>query len=189
MDEREEKIIDAAKRVIARYGMKRTTMNDIAAEAGIARQTLYNVFANKDEVMRGSIRLHTDRALAAIDDDMTADMPLAEQLDVAFKHLVIEPYDMVQAMPDADDFISGLGVQKEAMDAAVARYRDAFRRILAPHAGRIETAGMTVDQLAATVQIASKAAKYEAKDRDHLLEILAALKAMVVRTLNGTGAG
>ena len=48
MEQREVKIVDAAFRVFSRYGVKRTTMNDIAEEAGLVRQTLYTVYKNKD---------------------------------------------------------------------------------------------------------------------------------------------
>ena len=58
---RDEHIIDAAKRLFLRYGVKRTGMNDIAEEAGISRQTLYKSFANKDAVLQATIRLLADQ--------------------------------------------------------------------------------------------------------------------------------
>ena len=66
MDEREKPIVEAAIRVIMRYGVKRTTMNDIAGEAGIVRQTLYNVFQNKEDVLRATIRYVTETSINEI---------------------------------------------------------------------------------------------------------------------------
>ena len=50
MNEREKKIIEAAVEVFHRYGVKRASMSDIADEAGVSRQTVYNAFSNKDEL-------------------------------------------------------------------------------------------------------------------------------------------
>ncbi|MEM9104699.1 MAG: helix-turn-helix domain-containing protein, partial [Pseudomonadota bacterium] len=97
MSKREENIIEAAIRLFIRYGVKRTGMNDIAAEAGIARQTLYNVFANKDAVLQATIRLMADRAAAGIEAGLKDTHDLSEQLDVIFKHIVIDSFELLDA--------------------------------------------------------------------------------------------
>jgi AcrR family transcriptional regulator len=89
---REEKIIDASVRVFSRYGVKRTTMNDVALEVGIARQTLYTVYSSKDEVLRATIRLFTDRSLANIEAATAAAASLRDKLDVVFAQMVIKPF-------------------------------------------------------------------------------------------------
>ena len=43
-------LLDGARRAVAAQGTRRTTMNDIAAEAGVAKATLYNHFRTKDDV-------------------------------------------------------------------------------------------------------------------------------------------
>ena len=43
-------LLDAAVRLLAERGTRRTSMTDIAHAAGIAKGTLYNHFRNKDEV-------------------------------------------------------------------------------------------------------------------------------------------
>ena len=48
MDERHLDILKAAWAMFARYGFGKTTMSDIANEAGVARQTVYNAFSSKD---------------------------------------------------------------------------------------------------------------------------------------------
>ncbi|HEX5493609.1 MAG TPA: helix-turn-helix domain-containing protein [Mycobacteriales bacterium] len=44
-------LLDGALRSVARHGARRTTMNDIATEAGIAKATLYNHFRTKENVL------------------------------------------------------------------------------------------------------------------------------------------
>lgn len=42
------RILDAAQRLFLRYGVKRTSMDDVAREAGIAKGTLYLYYSSKD---------------------------------------------------------------------------------------------------------------------------------------------
>ena len=60
----ENHIIIKAIEVVSRHGIQKTTMGDIADAAGVSRQTLYNKFANKDEVLRGAIRYTSEAGLA-----------------------------------------------------------------------------------------------------------------------------
>ena len=45
-----EAILDAAFRRFARYGYRRTSLGDIADEAGLSRPALYHYFRNKEDV-------------------------------------------------------------------------------------------------------------------------------------------
>ncbi len=185
MKEREEQIIEAAMRLFTRYGVKRTGMNDIAAEASISRQTLYNAFANKDAVLQATIRLLTERALASIEIGLKDAEELGDQLDVIFKHIAIEPFDLMHASPNAEDIVSGFNAssQKE-LAAAADRNKAVLTEVLAPYSSTIESSDLTVDQLADFVQRSASAAKYTAGSRKHLLSLLAALR---ISTLKVTG--
>lgn len=181
MASKEVGIIEAAIRVFSLYGVKRATMSDIASEAGIARQTLYNAFANKDELLRGAIRWHADHALAAISREVDRDMPLDEKLDVAFKHLVVEPYQALHASPHADDIISGFNqAAKDELAAADKRYRAAIEKILTPHRAQLRAADMNARQLSDLIQKSAAAFKHGARDRKHLLTLLNSLKRLVL---------
>ena len=46
-----EEILDEARRLFQQYGLKKTTMDDIALASGKAKSTLYYYFKNKDEVI------------------------------------------------------------------------------------------------------------------------------------------
>jgi AcrR family transcriptional regulator len=50
-----ELILDATDRLLARYGFRKTTMEDIAQEAGVSRRTIYLHFRSKEEVGLSSI--------------------------------------------------------------------------------------------------------------------------------------
>jgi TetR/AcrR family acrAB operon transcriptional repressor len=49
-DERQQQILDAAAAVIVRLGYDKTTMSDIAEEAGASRRTVYQYFNGKEEL-------------------------------------------------------------------------------------------------------------------------------------------
>jgi AcrR family transcriptional regulator len=49
-DGRRQRIMDGAMAVVLRYGFQRTTMDDVAKEAGISRPALYLLFKNKTEI-------------------------------------------------------------------------------------------------------------------------------------------
>ena len=187
MDEREENIVEAAKAVFSRYGVKRTTMSDIAAEAGIVRQTLYNAFPNKDEILRATIRLHAERSLAAIEAGCAATADLGDQLDIVFKHLVISPYDQVRSSPHADEIIMGLSAAAQDEIAIVdERYRAAVEALLAPYARTLRSAGLTPSGLADLVHQSWVGFKHKARNKKHLVELLASLKILVLRVAGDT---
>jgi AcrR family transcriptional regulator len=48
-------ILDATDRLMARYGFRKTTMEDIAREAGVGRRTIYLHFKGKEDVGLSSI--------------------------------------------------------------------------------------------------------------------------------------
>lgn len=182
MENREEIILDAAGRVFLRYGVKRSTMNDIAEEAGLARQTLYNAFANKDEVVRGTIRLHTDRALAAIEAALPGCTSLGDKLDAIFTHMAVEPFEALQAYPHAEDVIDGFGqAGREEKALANERYLAVMRRVLEPLANEIEAGGQTVPELSRLVLVSAIACKHSVETKKELLVLLAALRDLVLR--------
>lgn len=51
-EERRSLIIDKARELFAKFGLKKTTMNDIASACGIAKASLYYYFGGKEEIFR-----------------------------------------------------------------------------------------------------------------------------------------
>ena len=181
MDEREIKIIDAAIAMFSRYGVKRTTMNDIASEAGIVRQTLYNVYANKNEILRAAIRLYTDRALEAIEIGCADTENLGNKLDIVFKHLVVVPFELIHANSHADEIISDFNASaKEEIAIADQRCRAIVETLLLPYKKQIQSAGLSPRQLAELIQKSCVGFKHKSDNKRHLLELLNSLKILVL---------
>ena len=52
-----DRVLDAAKRGCERWGFDRVTIDDIAAEAGISRATLYRMFPGGKDVLFEALRV------------------------------------------------------------------------------------------------------------------------------------
>jgi AcrR family transcriptional regulator len=74
-------------------------MNDLAVEAKIARQTFYNSFYNKDDVLRAMISPATERTLAAIETELRGATDLGEKIYIALKNIVAKPCAVMRASP------------------------------------------------------------------------------------------
>ncbi len=181
MSERKEAIVKAAFQVFSRYGLKRTTMHDIAEEAGVTRQTLYNLFANKDELLRATIRLHADRSIATIEARCAGVRDLGDKLDIVFDCLVVVPWVLVHATPHGDEILSGVrDVARQEVALADSRYEAMLETMLAPCADNLSSVGMTVGQLCDLIQRSWYGIRHKARDRDHLDALLASLKTLVL---------
>jgi AcrR family transcriptional regulator len=77
---RVEQVADAALRLFARYGYKRTSMDDIAKEAGLAKATLYLHFKGKDDVFRAMLALLGQRVDARCREVLASTGPFGERL-------------------------------------------------------------------------------------------------------------
>jgi AcrR family transcriptional regulator len=72
--ERERRILAAARRLFDRRGYVNTSMEDVAARAGLAVGTLYNYFSSKDQLLIALSRIDTERLLS-IGEQILADPP------------------------------------------------------------------------------------------------------------------
>lgn len=66
-------ILAAAERVFARRGFAGTRMADVGREAGLATGTLYNYFANRDELLSSLVERRSDELLAGLEQAAAVD--------------------------------------------------------------------------------------------------------------------
>ena len=60
-------MLDAVGQVLADRSWAQVTMADVAARAGVSRQTLYNTFGSRPELAQAYVEREADRFLAAVD--------------------------------------------------------------------------------------------------------------------------
>lgn len=60
-------LLEAALGNFVRFGFRKTSMDDVARDAGISRQALYAHFADKEELFREAMRYGLDVAMTEVD--------------------------------------------------------------------------------------------------------------------------
>lgn len=181
MDKKNTHIAEAAIRVISRYGLRKTTMGDLAKEAGVSRQTLYNTYSSKEEVIRDAIRFATDSGISALRSAWAKDETLGARLDSFFEIGPLYWFDLIQASPDAADLLDGLNAagSNELADGSRC-WTSAITGILRPYETALQKAGLDAADLADFIYSSGSSAKYTAQTRAQLVKRLAALKASVL---------
>lgn len=181
MDDKEIRFAEVAVEVFSRYGFRRATMGDIAESAGVSRQTLYATYASKEEVLVGAIRLAHQKTIAAIKADWATLATISEKLDSYFEHAVIDYFEKIRAMPDADDLISGVNEAGTAvLNSAVEEKRLMIANAFAGFSVPLAKNGTNPDDLADFVIKASWNFKLVATDLPHLKRLLGTLKQSVL---------
>ncbi len=96
-DFRRDQIINTARRLFGERGTTDVPMDEIAAEAGVARSTVYVYFANRDELLQACVQSMYDRLQETIGAVVVAgDTPPLERLRV----LILGVLERIDESPD-----------------------------------------------------------------------------------------
>jgi AcrR family transcriptional regulator len=79
-DDARERILAAAERCIARHGIRKTTMDDIASEAGLSRPSVYRYFTDRDDLLIELITRHTRALLDRAHKSISRQSNLPDQI-------------------------------------------------------------------------------------------------------------
>ena len=66
-DEYAERILDAARAQLVQFGLRRTSLDEIARAAGVGRATLFRRFPNRDALMSALASREAQRCIASVD--------------------------------------------------------------------------------------------------------------------------
>src|SRR5271156_2428383 len=77
-DTRQEVVLEAAVGVFARYGFRKTSMDEVARAAGVSRQGLYLLFADKETLFRQAVTFKLNRQLRAAIAELSKDQTSLE---------------------------------------------------------------------------------------------------------------
>lgn len=83
-DEVRQRILDTALQLFTDYGLRRTTMEDVASRCGIGRATLYRRFRDKDQLFQAVIFREMQRHMALIDAEVRSQPNALDGLIEAF---------------------------------------------------------------------------------------------------------
>ena len=92
-----QRVMESAMAVVLRYGFQRTTMEDVAKEAGISRPALYLHFANKTEIYRALAESIMGKALDAARAALEGGGSIEARVFLAVKAGILDPTDVMMA--------------------------------------------------------------------------------------------
>jgi AcrR family transcriptional regulator len=90
-----DRILDAAERLLGRFGYRKLTVDDIAAEAGIGKGTVYLSFPSKEEVVLSTVDRIVDRVCEAMQREASRERPAAESLRAMLRARVLVRFEAV----------------------------------------------------------------------------------------------
>jgi AcrR family transcriptional regulator len=126
-EDTDQRILDAALKLMAQHGYKRMSMDQVAAEAGVTKPTIYRRWKNKEELAVAALAVYRQRALPVDTGETRAD--LIAQLR-HFKTGLERPFGMAMigtVLAEEHDTPHLLGQFREQI---VKPRREALRRIL-----------------------------------------------------------
>lgn len=89
-------ILDATDRLLARFGYKKMTVEDIAVEVGIGKGTIYLHFTSKEEIVLSHIDRIVERVKERLREIAGSDAPAAERLHSMLLTRVLYRFDSIQ---------------------------------------------------------------------------------------------
>lgn len=185
MSDRQTQIINAALAVFSKYGVSKSTMNDIAQEAGISRQTLYNAYPGKEELLRASVRRTIETTFQEVDAAWAEETDLSLKLEKFFEIMPLRYYDMAHSSPEMKELLDGIHkVAAEEMEEAQKGWEHRFETLFGAQKGA-ENLG-DPKSFADFFFTTSINAKYNADVREVVESRLSHLKASVLARLAQT---
>ena len=160
------RILEAALTLFARHGFKRSSMADIAREAGVARATLYLRFADKSAVFEALAGALVDDALSGA----AAAWREAEDLESNLAAMILAKdlrfFRLLRTTPHGAELLD-LDADLAAKEAR--RLDDGFSALLVRQAEAAEEAGADVaalggpEEFAAFLAVTAAGLKYETR--------------------------
>jgi TetR/AcrR family transcriptional repressor of mexJK operon len=138
--ERVRRILEAAQRHFNEHGLERASVDDIAADAGVSKMTVYSNFASKEGLFQAVVRDRTAAVVAGVPGvgALDPDQPEKALLAIGARFLALARGDALGAMRS----IYGVaGVQPEACRAFYMEGPERVSGELAAYLRRAHSAG------------------------------------------------
>jgi AcrR family transcriptional regulator len=107
LQEKQERIIRAAKGVFLKYGYTRVTMSDLAQAAGMSRPALYLVFAKKEDVFGAVVRQMAREVSEDVHEGLAPIKSALDKLKFVCEIWMVRPFDWLNQSPEAREIYEG----------------------------------------------------------------------------------
>ncbi len=131
MLETRQRIVEAAYACVARWGMSKTTVEDVAREAGISRATVYRTFpGGRDELMDAVVAWATLEFFVRLYEQVRDAQTLEEVMErgIVFAHRAILEHDVLQRVlqTEPEKLLPALTVESNRIRAGVADFLEPY---------------------------------------------------------------
>lgn len=185
--DKREVIITSALDLFRHYGYRRTSMEDIARAAAVAKGTLYLYFTSKDELFEAicrSLAAQVAESVAAAD---ARDLPLEQKLTALMEAKFGFVYRWILSSPHAAELIdSSHRLPSAPFEEVTAQFQNAVLRLVREGTQRGELNPKAVglsQEAAADALIAAAYGAEKAPDEDAFRKQLAAIIRITLRGL------
>jgi AcrR family transcriptional regulator len=80
VDDARERILAATERCVERYGLRKTTIDDVACEVGLSRPSIYRYFVDRDDLLIELITRHARALINRTHRAMSRQSSLSDQI-------------------------------------------------------------------------------------------------------------
>jgi TetR/AcrR family transcriptional regulator len=125
-DEARRRLLGATSRCIVRRGNAQIRMAEVAAEAGVARSTVYRYFRTRGDLILGLLLIRVDAALEAV----VRSLPDPDDAGACLPDLILKPIGLVEGNPlnealfseQSSAFVTSLELSSEPLLDASLRH-------------------------------------------------------------------
>jgi AcrR family transcriptional regulator len=187
---RRAEILDAALHMFGQYGFRRTSMDDIARETGIAKGTIYLSFAGKEEVFQALAQRLAQRMLAGAEAASRRPGTTADRLTAMIVAWFGTYADTISRSPHADELLDAKHrLSADLVSDAASRYRQLVRDVISAAVASgdldLESVGLTPDTAAELLIGSARGLESSASSPAAYRSYLNALVRVMVAGLSG----
>jgi AcrR family transcriptional regulator len=175
-DEKRSELLDAAFLVFARYGYRKTSMDEVARAAGLSRQGLYFHFASKQALFKATVIHAYERSLNGMRNALAdPSSPIEDRLLQAFDALggqyveILNDTPYLAELAETTKKLVGT-IESEYHNRSVDEIADAIER--AGGISAFEPFGQTIHDVASTLIATSRGLKHSNPTRSAYLDAM-----------------
>ncbi|MCX7619845.1 MAG: TetR/AcrR family transcriptional regulator [Acidimicrobiales bacterium] len=137
-----ERLVDAAEACIDRFGLSKTTLEDVAAEAQVSRATIYRYFGNRDELILEVLLRELDRQFDTSLAEFVKDADTPAKAARAIVDASVYLLGTIRRSPKLQLFLNREGASVTATIAGASRaFFSAVVKDLRPYLAAAQRAG------------------------------------------------
>jgi AcrR family transcriptional regulator len=129
--ERKKQITEAALRVFSSKGIHLATMDDIVAESGLSKGTLYWYYESKDDIIIAIIENIFTNELSQIELTSDPELKASELIEMYLKSTMGDVAQMLRLLPLTYEFYS-MAFRNEKIRAILNKYFNSYMDMMVP---------------------------------------------------------